>query len=102
MDKEAQEKHEPLSFIVTGDGLADSQTAEKELQDINSENREKLAEMTKEEILEEQKKLESSLGMKLFCYCKLSLDPACLPILSRLSTGGLMYCVEVAFECSNA
>ena len=63
MGKSAQGKTEPLSFIITGDGLAGKQTAEKELRDINLENSEKLAEMTKEELLQEQKKLESSLGM---------------------------------------
>ena len=66
MDESAQGKAEPLSFIITGDGLAGKETARKELRDINIENREKLAEMTKEEILEEQKKLESSLGMVFF------------------------------------
>ena len=49
------------SHVVKGSGLSAS-FAEREVKKIHEENAAKLAEMTEAEILEEQKKLISSIG----------------------------------------
>uniref|UniRef100_A0A6J0TLK9 RNA polymerase II-associated protein 1 n=1 Tax=Pogona vitticeps TaxID=103695 RepID=A0A6J0TLK9_9SAUR len=68
-DKSVENVHCQWSRIVTGEGLG-SLVGEQEAQNIHKENIERLQSMSKEEILEEQKRLLAQLDPSLLAFLK--------------------------------
>lgn len=68
-DKPAGILHAQRSHVVTGEGLR-SLTSEQEAQNIHKENLERLQSMSKDQILEEQKRLLTQLDPSLVAFLK--------------------------------